>query len=130
MYRLPLIAGLGLLITAATLRAWAVEASAEGAAAPQGPELIYLWPAGHPTLQGADEKEITDPPDARPGQLIRSIKNVHNPLIEVRLAPADKANGTAVVVAPGGGHERLVWDSEGEQIARWLNNLGIHAFIL
>lgn len=94
------------------------------------PQVVYLWPSGSPTLQGANEKETTTPPDPQPGQRINSIKNVHNPSIEVRLPPPDKATGTAVLVAPGGGHQQLVWGSEGTDIADWLNNLGVAAFIL
>jgi endo-1,4-beta-xylanase len=92
--------------------------------------VVNLWPSGAPTLQGAGEKEITSPPDPQPGQRINSIKNVHTPSIEVRLPPPDKANGAAVIVAPGGGHQQLVWGSEGIEIADWLNNLGVAAFIL
>jgi acetyl esterase/lipase len=94
------------------------------------PEVVYLWPTGHPTLQGANEKEITNPPDPQPGQRINSIKNVHNPLIEIHLPLAEKATGTAMIVAPGGGHSQLVWGSEGTDIAEWLNGLGVAAFIL
>jgi len=36
----------------------------------------------------------------------------------------------AVLVFPGGGYERLSWVKEGTEIARWLNSLGIHAFIV
>jgi acetyl esterase/lipase len=98
--------------------------------APAAPLVVNLWPAGAPTLQGAGEKEITVPPDPRPGQRINSIRNVHVPSIEVRLPPADKATGAAIIVAPGGGHQQLVWGSEGTDIADWLNGLGIAAFIL
>src|SRR5207249_10378294 len=59
-----------------------------------------------------------------------SIKNVHNPSIEVHLPPAEKATGAAIIVAPGGGHQQLVWGSEGTDIANWLNSLGVAAFIL
>ena len=94
------------------------------------PPVVYLWPSGAPTLKGADEKEVTVPPEVQPGQRINSIKNVHNPLIEVHLPPADKATGAAVIVAPGGGHRQLVWGTEGIDIANWLNGIGIAAFIL
>jgi len=94
------------------------------------PEIVYLWPAGSPTLQGADEKEITNPPEPKPGQRIVTIKNVHNPSLEVHLPLADKATGTAIIVAPGGGHKELVVGTEGADIARWLNDLGIAVFIL
>ncbi|HEY3969576.1 MAG TPA: alpha/beta hydrolase, partial [Planctomycetaceae bacterium] len=44
--------------------------------------------------------------------------------------PADKAVGTAIIVAPGGGHRQLVWGSEGTDIAAWLNSLGVTAVVL
>lgn len=102
-------------------------AKADDAALPQ---VVALWNPGAATLQGANEKERLSPPDAQPGQRINSIRNVHNPSIEVHLAPAAAANGTAIIVAPGGGHEQLVWWSEGTVIAKYLNGLGISAFIL
>jgi acetyl esterase/lipase len=55
---------------------------------------------------------------------------VHYPSIYVFLAPKEKANGMAVVVAPGGGHSQLVIDKEGWEIADWLNRNGIAAFVL
>ena len=94
------------------------------------PQVVRLWPSSHPTLKGAREKEILAPADAQPGQKINSIKNVHNPTIEVFPAPADKANGCAVIVAPGGGHRFLSWSSEGTDIAEWLNGIGVTAFVL
>src|SRR5262245_12784788 len=99
--------------------------------AADGPRpVINLWPAGSPTLKGADEKEITTPENVKPGDRISSIKNVHTPSIEVFLAAADKAVGTGVIVAPGGGHRQLVIGSEGTDIAKWLNDLGVAAFVL
>lgn len=109
-----------------TIALSAVPANAQDATAP----VVFLWPAGSPTLKGANEKEILAPADAKPGQRINSIKNVHNPSIEVRLPAADKANGCAIVVAPGGGHSQLVWGSEGTDIAEWLNGFGVTVFIL
>lgn len=41
-----------------------------------------------------------------------------------------KANGTAVVVLPGGGYGHLAMDHEGSQIADWLNSMGVTAFVL
>ena len=42
----------------------------------------------------------------------------------------DAANGTAVVVCPGGGYAVLATDHEGTEVAGWLNGLGITAFVL
>ena len=94
------------------------------------PPVVFLWPAGSLALQGQQEKEVTRPEDPKPGERITSIVNVHNPSLEVHLPPADKATGTGVIVAPGGGHRQLVWGSEGTDIAKWLNELGVAAFIL
>lgn len=44
--------------------------------------------------------------------------------------PKRPANGTSVVVCPGGGYGMLAIDHEGVQIATWLNSLGVHAFVL
>ena len=116
----------GLLMGMIALSSLTVRAQAQDAA----PETVFLWPAGSPTLQGQNEKEKLSPPNPKPGQRINSIRNVHNPSIEVHLAPATTATGTAILVAPGGGHEQLVWASEGTEIAKWLNGIGVSAFVL
>ena len=36
----------------------------------------------------------------------------------------------AVLVFPGGGYNNLAWDHEGEQVARWLNSIGVTAAVL
>src|SRR3954465_9367168 len=46
-------------------------------------------------------------------------KNIHNPSLTVFLPPTGKANGTAVVVAAGGGHRELVFDPEGTEPAQY-----------
>jgi acetyl esterase/lipase len=46
------------------------------------------------------------------------------------LADKARATGAAVVVCPGGGYQNLAMDHEGVQIARWLNSMGVHAFVL
>src|SRR5690242_11676199 len=94
--------------------------------AADAPKVIPLYPPGSPTLQGQDQKEIFTPAVPVPGKHY-SIKNVHNPTIEVYLAPKETANGTIIVVAPGGGHRELGWYSEGIKIAEWLNSLGVGA---
>ena len=55
---------------------------------------------------------------------------MHYPSIYVFLPPKDRATGVAVVVAPGGGHSQLVIDKEGWEIADWLNEHGVAAFVL
>ena len=45
-------------------------------------------------------------------------------------AEAAKNAGVAVLVFPGGGYNNLAWDHEGEQVARWLNTIGVTAGVL
>lgn len=45
-------------------------------------------------------------------------------------APAEKANGTAVVVCPGGGYGGLATAHEGDEIAKWWNERGVSAYVL
>ena len=93
-------------------------------------QVVYLWPAGHPTLQGVNEKEITNPPDPQPGQVVRQFKNIHNPSIEVFLPPKEKATGTALIIAAGGGHRELNTGTEGYDLREWLHGLGVAVIIL
>jgi acetyl esterase/lipase len=63
-----------------------------------------------------------------PGALGDTDKD--KPTLTIFLPPADKANGTACVVCPGGGYGALADDHEGKQPAEFLNNLGVAAFVL
>lgn len=58
------------------------------------------------------------------------IRKVTEPTISVYFPAKDKANGTAVIICPGGGYERLAFDHEGIQTAHWLNELGITGIVL
>ena len=56
------------------------------------------------------------------------VTNVSVPTMEV-FRP-ENPNGTAVVIAPGGGLYALSIKSEGTEVAKWLNEKGITAFVL
>ena len=58
------------------------------------------------------------------------VRNIHDPSLTVYLPPPGKANGTAVIVVPGGGHRLLVFKAEGEEPAALLAGLGVTAFAL
>lgn len=60
----------------------------------------------------------------------RVIYNVSQPTLTVYLPDPAVANGTAVVIAPGGGFHTLSIDSEGIDVAKWLNTKGVTAFVL
>jgi lysophospholipase L1-like esterase/acetyl esterase/lipase len=61
---------------------------------------------------------------------VRVVYNVTVPTLTAYLPPADMATGTAVVIAPGGAFHTLSIDSEGIEVAKWLNAKGVAAFVL
>lgn len=60
----------------------------------------------------------------------RVVYNVSTPTITAYLPPPGQANGTAIIVAPGGAFHTLSIDSEGIDVAKWLNDKGVAAFVL
>ncbi len=58
------------------------------------------------------------------------VCNVSVPTMEVYRPDAANANGTSVIVAPGGGLYALSIESEGNMVAKWLTKKGITAFVL
>lgn len=79
-------------------------------AKPAPTERIALWPGKAPNGDGTFEDCAKE--------------------LEVFLPSADKANGAAIVLCPGGGYIRHVTDREGYPIAQWLNEHGIACVIL
>ena len=95
----------------------------------KGAKVVTLWPAGHPTLKNVDQKEVLIFAEGNP-ERIQKLNNVHNPSIELHLAPPEKANGAAIIIAVGGGNKNLGVGNEGMDVFPWLNDLGVSAFIL
>ena len=58
------------------------------------------------------------------------VTNVVNPTLTAFLPDPAIANGTAVIIAPGGGFHALSINSEGVDVAKWLNTKGVAAFVL
>jgi acetyl esterase/lipase len=90
---------------------------------------LDLWPGKAP----GETKER--PPEgllpAKPGQMaVARLGNVSKPQISVYLPDKQKAAGTAVVVAPGGGYSILAIEHEGTEVAQWLNSIGVAAVVL
>jgi acetyl esterase/lipase len=92
----------------------------------QTPQEIRLWPGKAPGSEtwAVAETATTSPAGGR------TIANVSDPSVTVFLPPASTATGAAVVVAPGGALRALAWDSEGVNVAQWLNSKGIAALVL
>ena len=58
------------------------------------------------------------------------VTNVTQPTLTAYLPTKDSANGTAVIVCPGGGFFALSINSEGADVAKWLAARGVAAFVL
>ena len=58
------------------------------------------------------------------------VYNVTKPTLTVFVPEADKAIGTAVIIAPGGGFHALSINSEGLDVAKWLVQKGVTCFVL
>ena len=84
--------------------------------------VIPLWKNGAPGF----ENKKNEPEEAKDYW----VKNINNPSITVFFPPPEIANGTAVLICPGGGFRLLVFKSEGLDPAKYLNKLGITAIIL
>jgi acetyl esterase/lipase len=91
-------------------------------------EEIRLWPNGAPGSEKETAPEVFASSDNP--KLPKQFTVVHYPSVYAFLPPKEKANGMAVVIAPGGGHSQLVIAKEGWDIAEWMNNQGIAAFVL
>lgn len=90
-------------------------------------QVIKLYPQGAPGSENWTWKESEM---KIPGTDIRFVYNVSDPTLTVFKADPSVATGTAVIVCPGGAFQFLSIDSEGYQVARWLNEHGITAFVL
>jgi len=97
--------------------------------APDAAGVYPIWPGGAPGSEDWDWQERTAPVPWG-ARHWRYARNVVQPTVTVFRPPAGKANGTAMVVAPGGAFHFLMLEHEGYDMARWLNGLGVTAFVL
>lgn len=82
-----------------------------------GPEKVVMSPK-------LDRKqvEVTDS--------TRMLSNVTVPTITIYRPAKGKDSGTAMLICPGGGYWNLYWELEGEEVAAWLNSIGVTGIIL
>lgn len=100
------------------------------------PVVIELWPGKVP-----DETVEIGPERFRPSpelnrkqvevtESTRLLTGVSRPSITVHRPAATNDTGTAVIICPGGGYWNLYWQLEGEEVAEWLNSIGVTGIIL
>lgn len=84
--------------------------------------MVYLWPEGKmPNSRGVAVKDSI----AR-----HRIWQVSAPRLYAYLATNSEQTGTSVLVIPGGGYVKQAYETAGITFAKWLNSLGINAFVL
>jgi endo-1,4-beta-xylanase len=116
------------LLTMAPMAAFGLDRS-------QVPPSITLWPNGAPGSEGQTSPETEtirhEPATAdTPDVSFPVVSNIHNPSLTPFFPAKDKATGAAVIVLPGGGHMFLSIDHEGYDVAKYLADHGVAAFVL
>jgi acetyl esterase/lipase len=104
--------------------------------AADNPLVAELWPGGAPEEVGdiGAEKIVMSPQLDRKQvevtESTRMVTNVSKPTITIYRPAKEKNTGTAMLICPGGGYWNLYWQLEGEEVAAWLNSLGVTGIIL
>ena len=92
--------------------------------------MVRIWPGQAPGTADwkapEEEADVTLPNVGK----IHVITNVTIPTVTVFRPARGRANGTAMVVLPGGSFRALAWDVDGLETGHWLAGKGITAFVL
>jgi endo-1,4-beta-xylanase len=96
------------------------------AMAADAPSVILLWPNGAPGSEGKTTDEVVKL--TANGE--RIVTGVNKPSVMLFLPNKQIATGVGVLIAPGGGHSQLSYDSEGCYVGEWLAQRGIAGFVL
>jgi len=91
------------------------------------PIVVKLWPNGAPEPEGFVKPAERDIPP-KDEKDVKRLTDVTDPTISIY--KPEKPNGTAVVVAPGGGYNILAIQHEGTQVCEWLNSMGVTGVLL
>jgi acetyl esterase/lipase len=89
-------------------------------------QTINIWPGVAPGSESWQQKEVTY--ENTPVGTV--VMNVVTPTVTAYLPPKGKATGTGVIIAPGGAFVALAMSVEATDLARWLQQRGIAAFVL
>ena len=108
---------------------WAADAG-------EKPQVVEIWPGKAPEEPGTigPEKQLMSKESVKTQVEItepaRLITNVTKLTLTIYRPAKDKDTGAAVIICPGGGYWNLFWQTEGEEVAEWLNTLGVTGIIL
>lgn len=95
----------------------------------QPSEDIFIWPQEVPNENKGEVGPEEKKPPKDKNDVLR-ISNVSKPSLRVFPADPKLANGTAVMVCPGGGYNILAYEHEGLDVCEWLNSFGVTAILL
>ncbi|MCF2445804.1 alpha/beta hydrolase [Dyadobacter sp. CY345] len=84
-------------------------------------KVIPLYSGKIPNAKSATDEETTEK---------GIVRNVSIPTLSIFLPEKGTANGTSVIICPGGGYGVLVIEREGYEVAKAFNKVGITAFVL
>lgn len=97
-----------------------------GCSGSAGAQVVNVWPGVAPGSEKWTQKERT----VENTPLGTVVFNVVTPTLTAYLPERAKATGTGIIVAPGGAFVALAIDLEANEVARWLQEKGIAAFVL
>ena len=89
------------------------------------PQTLDLWPGAAP----GEAEPIPAESSATVGGIVR-VSNVSRPTMTVYRPEPSKNTGAAVLICPGGGYSILASDHEGDQVAHFLNGIGVTGIVL
>ncbi len=87
--------------------------------------IIPLYTSEIPNCKAAPDEETTEQRDG-----ITIVSKISKPTLSLFLPTKEKANGTAVVICPGGGYWVNAISHEGTDVGKKFNEMGVAAFVL
>lgn len=106
------------------------------AAGPDKPVVVDVWPGTPPDEAGSIGPErfrLSPKLDHKQVEVTgqtRLITGVTRPTLTIYPPAKERNTGTAMLICPGGGYWDLYWQLEGEEVAAWLNSIGVTGIIL
>jgi acetyl esterase/lipase len=121
-------------LTLLLLIIWAITNQPTASAA--SPESLPLWPGTPPDETqhiGPERFRLSPALDRKQVEVTeptQMVTDVSKPTLTIYRPPKAKASRTAIIICPGGGYWNLYWQLEGEEVAAWLNSIGVTGIIL
>jgi len=120
----------------ATMICLVVGIGVAGAVQAEEPAVVEVWPGIAPEEDSyiGEEKVRPSPKSTRKHvevtESTKLVTNVTKPTLTIYRPAEGKDTGTAILICPGGGYWDLYWQLEGEEVAAWLNSIGVTGIIL